>query len=221
MFSIRLVPVTIFVATLMLTVKLGNIWSLVSEDGRSIEVGSVAAQEKPAPAPAAESAPQEAEAAKTESAEGDGEKPKEVPDVSKMSHSEIRLLQELAERRDLLDKRKRELDQRSVLLKAAEQRIVEKQEEFKKIRVEIKGLLDIKEKEESERLNRLVGIYSNMKPKDAATIFNELDMAVLLDVMKSTNARKVAPIIAAMDAERARKLTQQLAEHRVAPPVPN
>jgi len=82
-------------------------------------------------------------------------------------------------------------------------------------------LLDIKEKEESERLNRLVGIYSNMKPKDAATIFNELDMGVLLDVMQSMTARKVAPIIASMDADRARQLTQQLAERRDVPQIPN
>ncbi|MEX2617768.1 MAG: hypothetical protein WD767_16890 [Alphaproteobacteria bacterium] len=220
MFGIRLVPVTIFVATLMLTVKLGNIWSAVSDDSRAIEVGSVAAQEKPAVAEM-QTASDETEKAQAEAVGGDSEAPQEIQDVSKMSHSEIRLLQELAERRELLDRRERELDQRSVLLKAAEQRIVEKQEEFKKIRIEIKGLLDIKEKEELERLNRLVGIYSNMKPKDAATIFNELDMVVLLDVMKSMSARKVAPIIAAMDAERARKLTQQLAEHRLVPAVPN
>ena len=220
MFGIRLVPVTIFVATLMLTVKLGNIWSAVSDESRAIEVGSVAAQEEPAPAET-QTVPDETDKAQAEGVAGDGETPQEIRDVSKMSHSEIRLLQELAERRELLDRRERELDQRSVLLKAAEQRIVEKQEELKEIRTEIKGLLDIKEKEESERLNRLVGIYSNMKPKDAATIFNELDMVVLLDVMKSMSARKVAPIIAAMDAERARRLTQQLAEHRVVPAVPN
>ena len=221
MFRIRLVPVTIFVATLMLTVKLGNIWTTVSEEGRAIEVGSVVAQEKPAAEKGTDITPREADVASADGNGADKDQPTEVRDVSKMSHSEIRLLQELAERRDLLDKRERELDQRGVLLKAAEQRIVEQQEEFKKIRVEIKGLLDIKEKEESERLNRLVGIYSNMKPKDAATIFNELDMGVLLDVMKSMSARKVAPIIAAMDAERARTLTQQLAEHQVVPPIPN
>jgi len=231
---IRLVPVTIFVAVLMLTVKIGNIWTELRGDGDAISIRTAAAQKAPEAGKAEEGgagtskaeAPTAGQPAKAEGAAAAGQAPEsaekqEAPDVSRMSYSEIRLLQELAERRDLLEKRERELDQRSALLKAAEQRLVERQEEFKKIRVEIKELLDIKEKEESERLNRLVGIYSNMKPKDAATIFNELDMGVLLDVMQAMNARKVAPIIASMNAERARQLTQQLAERRDAPPVPN
>ncbi len=205
----------------MLTVKLGSIWSAIIDDGVGLEVQTAAAQQEPkdeaAGGPVAPKAEQQAAIEKPEPES----KAKEATDVSKMSYSEIRLLQELAERRELLDKRERELEQRSVLLKAAEQRIVEKQDEFKKIKLEIKDLLDIKEKEESERLNRLVGIYSNMKPKDAATIFNELDMGVLLDVMQSMTARKVAPIIASMDADRARQLTQQLAERRDVPQIPN
>ena len=44
--------------------------------------------------------------------------------------------------------------------------------------------------------------------------------AVLLDVMQSMNERKIAPIVAAMDAERARLLTQQLAERQTVPKVP-
>ena len=92
---------------------------------------------------------------------------------------------------------------------------------MKTIRLDIKNLLNLKNKEESQRINRLVSIYSNMKPKDAATIFNELDMTVLLDVMQTMKERKVAPIIAAMNAKRARQLTKQLAERLTLPKVPN
>jgi flagellar motility protein MotE (MotC chaperone) len=59
-----------------------------------------------------------------------------------------------------------------------------------------------------------------MKPKDAAKIFNDLDMNVLIDVMQSMKERKIAPIVAAMDAERARNLTQRLAERQSVPSVP-
>ena len=210
-----------FVAALMLSVKVTDIWTAVHGQSDAIEFKPAVAQTAPeTPQPAPEKAdPPQAAAAKPEEAEKpDAEA--EVGDVSKLSYSEIRLLQELAERRKLLDGRERKLDQRAVLLKAAEQRLVEKQDELKKIRNEIKKLLNIKEKEEAERLNRLVGIYSNMKPKDAAKIFNELDMAVLLDVMQSMKERKIAPIVAAMDAERARLLTKQLAERQNVPKVP-
>lgn len=217
-FSLRIAPVLIFVAVLMLSLKIGGIWTTVSENRNAIEF-------KPALAETAPEAPKEAEKAPPEiqtpnSADKDRKDAPGISDVSKLSYSEIQLLQELAVRRTALEGRERKLNQRAVLLKAAEQRLVEKQDDLKKIRLEIKSLLNIKEKEEEERLKRLVAIYSNMKPKDAAKIFNELDMTVLLDVMQGMKERKIAPIVAAMEADRARKLTKQLAERQDVPKIP-
>jgi len=210
----------------MLSVKLGNIWSTLTDPVNPVQVRSAAAQKTPAK-PAALPAKPETTPASMDKAPAEGKpvmaKETEEPesnDVSKLSYSEIRLLQELAERRKILNKREKILDQREVLLKAAKQRLVEKQEELKKIKLDITKLLNLKDKEESQRINRLVSIYSNMKPKDAATIFNELDMTVLLDVMQTMKERKVAPIIAAMNAKRARQLTQQLAKRLTLPKVP-
>lgn len=225
-FRIRLIPVTIFVATLMLSVKLGNIWSTLTDSVNVVQVKTATAQQAPAKSEAMQAKPEAMQAPMEEaSAEGRPLKTTEseetdTNDISKLSYSEIRLLQELAARRKTLNKREKQLDQREVLLKAAKQKLVEKQEELKKIKLDIKSLLDLKNKEELQRINRLVSIYSNMKPKDAATIFNELDMGVLLDVMQTMKERKIAPIIAAMNAKRARQLTQQLAERLTLPKIP-
>ena len=100
------------------------------------------------------------------------------------------------------------------LLKAAEQQIVSKQSELKKIRQEIKSLLGTADKQEKQRLQNLVKIYENMKPKDAARIFNELEMRFLLGVMGKMKVRKVAPIIAAMEVKKARAVTRELAEQK-------
>lgn len=219
-FSLRIAPVLIFVATLMLSLKIGGIWTTVSEQRNAIEFKPALAQTAPeAPKEAEKASSQEATASKPSDDKEERDEPG-ISDVSKLSYSEIQLLQELAVRRKALEGRERKLSQRAVLLKAAEQRLVEKQDDLKKIRLEIKSLLNIKEKEEEERLKRLVAIYSNMKPKDAAKIFNELDMKVLLDVMQSMKERKIAPIVAAMDADRARKLTKQLAERQDVPKIP-
>ncbi|NKB56793.1 MAG: hypothetical protein GKS00_10700 [Alphaproteobacteria bacterium] len=221
-FSLRIAPVLIFVATLMLSVKLGDIWTAVSEQRDAIDFQPASAETAPE-APVKEEEKAEATPPAVQSLKPVDAKDGEVSgvgDVSKMSYSEIQLLQELAVRRKSLEGRERKLDQRAVLLKAAEQRLVERQGELKKIRFEIKNLLNIKEKEEAERLKRLVAIYSNMKPKDAAKIFNELDMSVLIDVMQSMKERKIASIVAAMDADRARKLTKQLAERQDVPKIP-
>ena len=62
--------------------------------------------------------------------------------------------------------------------------------------------------------NGLVRLYESMKPRDAATIFNDLEMPVLLQVLDRMNERKAAPVLAAMQPERARQVTAQLAELR-------
>ena len=53
-----------------------------------------------------------------------------------------------------------------------------------------------------------------MKPKDAARIFEELDLEVLLQVVQRMKEAKVAPILAAMDPKRATEVTTRLAERR-------
>mgnify|MGYP000119544283 FL=1 len=50
-----------------------------------------------------------------------------------------------------------------------------------------------------------------MKPKDAASIFNEMDMDITLDIIDQMAEKKASPIIAAMDTKNARKITEELA----------
>ena len=48
-----------------------------------------------------------------------------------------------------------------------------------------------------------------MKPRDAAAIFNDLDMPVLLQVLDRMKEAKAAPILAAMQPDRAREATTE------------
>src|SRR3546814_4430099 len=58
------------------------------------------------------------------------------------------------------------------------------------------------------QMQSLVKIYESMKPKDAARIFEELDMEVLLEVVERMKERKTAPILAEMNPERAKTVTR-------------
>jgi flagellar motility protein MotE (MotC chaperone) len=53
-----------------------------------------------------------------------------------------------------------------------------------------------------------------MKPKDAATIFNDLAMPVLLQVLDRMKDAKAAAIMAAMNPDKARDVTTELAQMR-------
>jgi len=145
----------------------------------------------------------------------------EFDDIASLSAGEIRLLTELADRRRNLEVRERAIEERSTLLRAAEERLSTQQDQLNDIKVEIQVLLERFEELESEETDKLVRIYSNMKPKSAAAIFNELDMETLVAVMRGMSERKLAPIIAAMNTERARLLTRELAERQTLPELPN
>ena len=56
-----------------------------------------------------------------------------------------------------------------------------------------------------------------MKPKEAARIFNQLEMDVLLKVIDRMKSTKTAPVLAAMTPERAKELTMRIAERRPMP----
>jgi flagellar motility protein MotE (MotC chaperone) len=136
------------------------------------------------------------------------------------SASEVEILQSLAARRAELDKREQQIGQREALLKAAGGEVDRKIAELNKLRGELEDLLNKQKTAEDERINSLVKIYENMKPKDAANIFNTLDMDVLLPVIAKISERKSSPILAAMDPEKAREVTIKLAEQRRLPKMP-
>ena len=60
----------------------------------------------------------------------------------------------------------------------------------------------------------LVKLYEAMKPREAATIFNDLEMPVLLQVVDRMKEAKAAPVLAAMQPDKARDLTAKLAQLR-------
>lgn len=134
-----------------------------------------------------------------------------------VSSVKMELFEDLSKRRDDLDKYEKNLHMREALLKATEQELDRKYQELTKLRKEIEGLLDNQSDEEEKRVASLVKIYEGMKPKDAARIFNTLDIDVLLAVVSRMSERKVSPVLAAMNPERVRTVTIMLVEQKQLP----
>jgi len=131
--------------------------------------------------------------------------------------SEVELLGRLGERRDSLDAREKELEMRLALVEAAEKRLDERTAALKAIEAKINALVDQKKSAEKEQFAGIVAMYETMKAKEAATIFNQLDMAVLTRVAQAMNPRRMAPILARMDPLKAKQLTAGLAAEEVEP----
>jgi flagellar motility protein MotE (MotC chaperone) len=132
-------------------------------------------------------------------------------DEHPVSPAERAILESLQKRRAELDQRARELDMREDLLKAAEKRVAGRIDELKEIEARVNGELQQKDDAEKTRFKNVVSMYEAMKAKDAAKIFDGLDMRVLLDVAKAINPRTMSEIMAQMQPENAQRLTVELA----------
>ena len=127
------------------------------------------------------------------------------------SGAERAILERLQERRQELDTRARELDIREGLIAAAEKRVEGKITELKQVEAQIGTAEEKKDEAEAARLKGLITMYENMKPRDAAKIFDHLEMGVLLEVAARINPRKMSDILAQMSADAAERLTVELA----------
>jgi flagellar motility protein MotE (MotC chaperone) len=127
------------------------------------------------------------------------------------SPGERAVLERLQSRRQELETRNRELEMRESLLKAAEKRLEEKVTELKDTENRVSTALGTRDKMGTERFKNVVSMYENMKSKDAARIFDRLDLKILVDVSTQINPRKMSEILAQMSPDAAERLTVELA----------
>jgi flagellar motility protein MotE (MotC chaperone) len=236
---IRLLPILIFAAALMLSVRLGHLWQDfaigVGQRTEAQSTGAGAPPAKPATTPAAApqaqaqqgaAAPTTGNPAQTQPAATQPTTAQQTPpkdDAAQASlpidftDSEIGLLQSLAQRRDELDRKAKEMELREGLLKATEKRIDDKIAKLGELQASLQGLLKQYDAKTDAQLQSLVKTYGAMKPRDAARIWDQLDMPVLLQLVEHMQERKTAPILAAMSPETAKRITDELIRRRKLP----
>jgi flagellar motility protein MotE (MotC chaperone) len=127
------------------------------------------------------------------------------------STAERAILERLQERREELDKRSRELDIREGLISEAEKRIDARLAEIKDAKAQLNVAEHQKDEAEAARFKGLVTMYENMKPRDAAKIFDRLETSVLIEVASQINPRNMSEILALMSPDAAQRLTVELA----------
>lgn len=136
------------------------------------------------------------------------------------SPGERAVLERLQTRRQELDTRNRELEMRENLLKVAEKRLEAKVSELRNTESRVNTAMGTRDKVEAERFKSIITMYENMKSKDAARIFDRLDMKILVDVSTQMNPRKMSEILGQMSPDTAERLTVELANRASAQPKP-
>ncbi|MBR0738661.1 flagellar protein FlbB [Bradyrhizobium liaoningense] len=128
-----------------------------------------------------------------------------------VSAAERAILERLQARRQEIEARQREIDIRESLLKSAEKRIENKVEEMKAVETRITATQAEQKAAEAQRMKGLVTMYEGMKPKDAARVFDRLEMGVLIEIASAIAPRKMSDILGLMSPEAAEKLTVEMA----------
>lgn len=129
-----------------------------------------------------------------------------------ISAGEFRLLENLQERRQVLDSRERDIITREGILKTAEAIVQAKIDNLKEVEGNIQKLLGQVDEMEAQRIAGLVRVYEKMKPKDAARVLEGLSDEVVVTIASKMKDQTLALILAKMDAKRAREITAKLAQ---------
>lgn len=137
-----------------------------------------------------------------------------------ISTGERAILERLQQRRKELDKRSRDLDMRESLLKAAEKRVEARVSELKELEQKVKVASGTRDKKQEEHFKGLIAMYETMRPKDAARIFDRLDINILVEVANGMKPRIMSSIMGQMTPEAAERLTVELANRAAAADAP-
>jgi flagellar motility protein MotE (MotC chaperone) len=192
----RMLPLMLLAIFFLFSAKIGTVWHSFSAAGVPVAQAQSAVPGSPLAIADAKSVPPAAEMPR---------------DPTRFSQSEIDLLQALAARRDQLDRREKDLDQRETLLQAAEKRVNDKAAELEGVRGDLLKLIEKRNQEDDAKLKSLVRIYESMKPKEAATILQEWDADKLVELISRMKEAKVGPILASMSPAKAKTVTTLLA----------
>ncbi len=204
--KIRILPIFIFLAFLTLTVKINNIFDLYNHPERTNKINLTTAQ-----ALADEqSSSKTNELVKVLNSSPSQSSSSSTKQENAFTQSEILILQELAERREALDKRSNEIDKRATQLKIAEEEIDKKLEQLKVYEQKLEKLLQKYNQKEQENIVALIKLYTSMKPKDAARLFNTLDMDITVALLRGMKPSNASAILSQMDSAKARIVTSEL-----------
>ena len=205
---IRILPIVIFLSVLMLTIKVNNVVETVKNNKLpTLSFGNLQAAEK-MPTPEAEGLT--AALTSSDFSETADEEDGDNISPSNFTQSEILILQELAERREELDLRSKEIDKKAIQLKVTEKEIDKRLKQMKEYEQKLKVLIDEYNVKEKERIASLVKVYSSMKPKEAARIFETLDLEVTVSLLKEMKPSTSSAILAQISPTKAKDITDKI-----------
>lgn len=181
-----------------------------------IEIGVGMAQaEATADAPLVAKAdiPKDGEAPTAEQAAASSQAAATAAAAAKVEDSDY--LFKLAERKKELDAREEELNKKSAEISKQKEEIDQKLKELEQYRAKISSLLQERITADSGKIDTLVQVYSNMKPSQAAKIFETMDEDLVIEILGRMKKKSAADIMNLVKAEKAQVFAERYAGYRL------
>lgn len=159
--------------------------------GGPAEAAGVAADETPAPEPEQES---------------------EAPVDLASCPAPEEMLEAVNEERDLLAKQKDDMAERRAEIDLAREQLDIESQRLEELKAKLEGLISKIDDTHQGDVDRLVNLYRNMKPREAAGIMDNLDLEVSVMVLGQMEERDAAPILAGLSTGKAQAVSKILFE---------
>lgn len=207
--NIRILPFVIFLSVLTLTIRVGSIFEAIRENSLpQLSLNELQAAETTTPE--AEALTSVLHTSEMKSDNISNENTADEGKKNQFTQSEIQILQELAERREALDLRSQEIDKKAIQLKVTEQEIDKRLKQMQEYEQKLKLLIKEYNEKEKEKIMSLVKVYASMKPKEAARIFETLDLEVAVALLKEMKPSVSSAILAQINSAKAKAITDKI-----------
>lgn len=120
----------------------------------------------------------------------------------------------LAERKKQLDQREEELNKLAEKIEKQKAEISDKLARLEETRVKISTALEEKIKSDDGKVETLVQMYSNMKPQQAAKVFETLDEDLVIELLSRMKKKSAADILNLIKPEKAQVFAERYTGYR-------
>ncbi|MEK2646812.1 MotE family protein [Bdellovibrio sp. BCCA] len=131
-----------------------------------------------------------------------------------MSSAEIDHLKKLNERKKELDAREEELNRMEAELQVQKVDLEKRLKELEEMRTKISSMLEDRVKADDQKVDTLVQMYSNMKPPQAAKVFETMDEDLAVEILGRMKKKNAADIMNLLKPEKAQVLSEMFAGYK-------
>ncbi len=131
------------------------------------------------------------------------------------SVDESDFLFKLAERKKELDQREEDLNKKSAEIAKQKTEIESKLVQLEEYRTKISTLLKDRIAADSSKVDTLVQVYSNMKPIQAAQVFEKMDEDLVIEILSRMKKKSAADILNLIKTEKSQVFAEKYAGYRM------